>query len=109
MKFRVKERAIPNESLYLKRMAGPLGDKIRVAKYIPKHAKSVLDIGCADGSVTLALAEIFPKVKFLGIDLNEHFLTRAAEQAKTKKLKNIRFEKIYLRDLLARSEKFDAV
>ena len=101
--------AIPNESLYLKRMAGPLGDKIRVAKYIPKHAKSVLDIGCADGSVTLALAEIFPKVKFLGIDLNEHFLTRAAEQAKTKKLKNIRFEKIYLRDLLARSEKFDAV
>jgi len=109
MKFRVKERAIPNEGIYLKRMAGPLGDKIRVAKYIPKHAKSVLDVGCADGSVTLALAEIFPKIKFLGIDLNKHFLSRAAWQAKTKKLKNVKFEKIYLRDLLARFEKFDAV
>ena len=109
MKFRVKERAIPNEGIYLKRMAGPLGDKIRVAKYIPKHAKSVLDVGCVDGSVTLALAEIFPKIKFLGIDLNKHFLSRATGQAKIKKLKNVKFEKIYLRDLLARFEKFDAV
>ena len=109
MKFRVKERAIPNEGIYLKRMAGPLGDKIRVAKYIPKHAKSVLDVGCADGAVTLAMAEIFPKIKFLGIDLNKHFLSRATGQAKIKKLKNVKFEKIYLRDLLARSEKFDAV
>src|SRR3989338_538673 len=109
MKFRIKERAIPNEGIYLKRMAGPLGDKIRVAKYIPKHAKSVLDVGCADGAVTLAMAEIFPKIKFLGIDLNKHFLSRATGQAKIKKLKNVKFEKIYLRDLLARSEKFDAV
>ncbi len=90
-------------------MAGPLGDKIRVAKYIPKHAKLVLDVGCANGAVTLALAEIFPKIKFLGIDLNEHFLNRASEEARAKKLKNVRFEKIYLRDLLACSEKFDAV
>ena len=73
------------------------------------NGKSVLDVGCADGAVTLAMAEIFPKIKFLGIDLNKHFLSRATGQAKTKKLKNVKFEKIYLRDLLARFEKFDAV
>lgn len=109
MRFKFKERGIPNEKLYLKRLAGPTWDKIRVAKYIPTGAKSVLDVGCAGGAVTLALAEIFPKIKFFWIDLNRHFVDRASAVAKSKKLKNVRFEKVYLRDLLARPERFDAV
>lgn len=105
---KLTERAIPNEALYLKRMAGPLGDKIRVARYIPKGAKNVLDVGSADGTITLALAEIYPKINFLGIDLNANFVALANERAKKLGIKNARFEKLYLRDLLARPGKFDA-
>ena len=100
---------IRNKKIYLERMARPLQEKLRVARYIPAHAKNVLDVGCADGTITLSLAKLFPKIYFLGIDLEEDFIQEAQDKAKKEKVKNIGFEKIYLRDLLARPDRFDAV
>lgn len=108
MKFR-NGHNIGNTAKYLARLAKPLAEKLRVARCIPPHAKTAVDVGCADGAVTIALARMFPKIEFLGIDLNADFIAVAGERAKREGAKNIRFERIYLRDLLARPGRFDAV
>jgi len=103
------ETKIFNKDIYLSRMSKPLQEKLRVVKYIPKWAKQVLDVGCADGTLTCALAKLFPDVRFLGIDLDEEFIIKARERAIGENLSNVSFEKVYLRDILSRSEKFDTV
>jgi 2-polyprenyl-3-methyl-5-hydroxy-6-metoxy-1,4-benzoquinol methylase len=93
---------------YLRRMAKPLQDKLRVAAFIPPTASRVLDVGCADGTVTTALAHIFPETRFLGIDLSQRFITRAKAQTDTP---NLGFRRCYLRDLLeaASFEQYDVI
>jgi 2-polyprenyl-3-methyl-5-hydroxy-6-metoxy-1,4-benzoquinol methylase len=103
------ETTISDKDIYLSRMSKPLQEKLRVAKYIPTWANRVLDVGCADGTVTCALAKLFPEIQFLGVDLDEEFIKKASDQAIKENLSNVSFEKIYLRELLARPEKFDAV
>jgi SAM-dependent methyltransferase len=98
---------IADRQVYLERLAKPLQEKLRVARYIPATAAAVLDVGCADGAVTRALAALFPEVAFLGIDLNDDFIALAREYAAG--LGNVRFERVYLRELLPRPERFDAV
>jgi 2-polyprenyl-3-methyl-5-hydroxy-6-metoxy-1,4-benzoquinol methylase len=101
--------------VYLDRMAKPLQEKLRIARYLPPRGAHVLDVGCADGTVTRALATLFPESTFLGIDLSERFVALAQQRAAAEGLANVRFERVYLRDLLARSEgpdgpgRFDAV
>ncbi len=102
-------RAIANWPVYLERMAKPLQEKLRVARYLPPRGATVLDVGCADGTVTGALATLFPDNRFLGIDLSEPFIALARERAAREGLANVRYERVYLRDLLARPERFDAV
>ena len=92
---------------YLRRLADALHDKSRVVRYLPRDAASVLDVGCSDGRLTTAMALSLPETRFRGIDLNEAFITRAGERART--IGNVVFERVYLRDLLARPERFDAV
>jgi len=98
---------IVNPQRYLERMSKPLQEKLRVANFFPDGVKSVLDVGCADGVVTIALAEMFPEIKFVGIDLNREFIDIAKE--KSSELKNITFENVYLRERLANPERFDVV
>jgi hypothetical protein len=40
----------------------------------------VADMGCGDGAMTYAMAVMYPKVKFTGIDKNKRDITRAKEQ-----------------------------
>src|SRR5688572_15880687 len=94
---------------YLERMAKPLREKLRVARYVPPRGAAVLDVGCADGTVTCALAGLFPQNAFLGIDLDERFVGLAAERSAREGLTNGRFEVGYLGGLLARPERYDAV
>lgn len=103
------ENSIHDKEIYLSRMSKPLQEKLRVAKYVPVWAKKVLDVGCADGTITCSLAQMFPEVQFLGIDLDNEFITKAQEKAAELGLTNVSFERVYLRDLLARPERFDAV
>ncbi|PJA87028.1 MAG: hypothetical protein CO141_01665 [Candidatus Moranbacteria bacterium CG_4_9_14_3_um_filter_42_9] len=98
---------INNQNIYMDRMAKSLKEKLKIIRFLPKDAKTVLDVGCADGSVTIAMAELFPWINFLGVDLNEAFIDKAKENSKH--LKNINFEKVYLRELLTREAYYDAI
>lgn len=100
-------KKIYDREIYLLRMSKPLQEKLKVTEFFPEKTKSVLDVGCADGTVTIAMAKLFPQVQFLGIDLDSDFIKIAQE--KSLKLPNVSFEKIYLRELLARNQKFDVV
>lgn len=100
-------RNIKNLDVYLERMAKPLAEKLKIVKYLPEGAENVLDVGCADGAITLEMSSLLPEIKFLGIDLNEDFIGMASKKAV--QVPNVKFEKIYLRELLAKPKRFDAV
>ncbi|MBT34098.1 MAG: transcriptional regulator [Thalassobius sp.] len=69
---------------------------------------SILDIGCGDGQVLLALAQYFPKSKFYGIDLCDAPIKSAQNKARIRCLNNITFKQ---EDLLAYSptNKYDLI
>lgn len=94
---------------YLQRMRDGLHDKLRVERYLPPEAHDVLDVGCADGTLTLAIAAQHPSSTFLGVDLDAGFISLAREQQQTTGLRNVRFQQLYLRELLARPQRFDAI
>jgi len=100
---------MPDPEGYLARMKAPLREKLKIGQFIPAHAKTVVDVGCADGTVTLALAEMMPNVHFLGIDLDADFIELARQEASKRGIKNVTFECVYLRELLARPERYDVV
>lgn len=100
---------INNKEVYLSRMSKPLQEKLRVADYFPKDAKKILDVGCADGTVTIALAKMFPNIEFFGIDLDGDFIEQAKERREKENIGNVSFQKVYLRDLLSKEDKYDAV
>lgn len=83
-------------------------EKMRVAEYIPHDASRILDVGCADGTVTKALAGLFPRASVRGIDLDEEFIAKAKEGVAAGK-GTPEFERIYLRQMLDRPERYDAV
>src|SRR3989338_7295180 len=88
-------------------MSKPLQEKLRIIKFIPENAKSIVDVGCAYGTITIALAKLFPDIQFLGIDVDEKFIEQARK--KSEGISNVKFEKIYQRELLAESQRFDVV
>ena len=98
---------IANPQIYLERMSKPLQEKLRVTKFFPENTKTVLDVGCADGTLTIALAEMYPNINFVGIDLSREFIDIAKEKATGKN--NVKFENIYLRERLNIPERFDVV
>jgi SAM-dependent methyltransferase len=104
---KIKMEEIVNPKQYLERMSKPLQEKLKIARYMPEGTKNVLDVGCADGTVTLALADMYPEILFVGIDLNKDFTDIANSNVGTRK--NVRFETGYLRERLSNSERFDVV
>ena len=58
----------------------------------PAGSGSVLDVGCGTGEITARLAEKFPHASFLGIDLEEAHLARAAQRCASFGSR-VRFEK----------------
>jgi SAM-dependent methyltransferase len=100
---------IADRSTYLARLRAGLHDKLRVERYLPPQATRILDVGCADGALCLAMAPHRPETSFTGIDLEPTFIGRASAQAADLGLGNARFEAAYLRQLLARPERFDAI
>ncbi len=93
---------------YLARMAKPMQEKLKVAGYINPNVQNVLDVGCADGQITRALADIFPATHFLGIDLDKGFIEQAKVDARDISPR-LTYESIYLRDCLQRDVRYDAV
>jgi 2-polyprenyl-3-methyl-5-hydroxy-6-metoxy-1,4-benzoquinol methylase len=97
---------IADKEGYLARMGGSMAEKLRVAHYFPEEHGRVLDVGCANAVVTKELAKMFPESSFLGIDIDSDFIAAARDGERPT---NVVFEKIYLRELLARGEKYDLV
>ena len=92
---------------YLARMTGPLQDKLRPTIYFPRNTRAILDIGCADGSVTIEMAKMFPKALVRGIDLDSGFIITAQKNAEAQKVENVVFEQAFIRDVLDRNDKYD--
>jgi 2-polyprenyl-3-methyl-5-hydroxy-6-metoxy-1,4-benzoquinol methylase len=92
---------------YLERMSKSLQEKLKVISYIPEGAKDALDVGCADGSITEAMANLLPNITFLGIDLSHDFVGQAS--AKTSHAQNLSFKRQYLRESLAEEKRYDVI
>ncbi|MGQ0648221.1 MAG: class I SAM-dependent methyltransferase [Gemmatimonadaceae bacterium] len=70
-----------------------------------------LDAGCGSGRTLNRLAELFPKSRFVGMDLSEGAIQAASNEASAKALKNVEFKAVDLSDFhqTADSESFDLV
>jgi 2-polyprenyl-3-methyl-5-hydroxy-6-metoxy-1,4-benzoquinol methylase len=90
---------------YLSRMSNSLGDKLRIGEFLAASGESVLDVGCADGAVTKALASSMPGNRFKGIDIDASFIAFAKNDPEP----NAVFRCCFLRDLLLTEERFSAV
>lgn len=95
---------IKNRAIYLERIEGPVKEKLKAVSFIDKSVERILDVGSANGAITIEIARLFPKASILGIDLDKGFIQEAQTRAKDKGVKNVQFELVYLRDLLARSQ-----
>lgn len=70
-----------------------------------------LDAGCGSGRTLNRLAELFPKSRFVGMDLSEEAIQAARTEASAEELKNVEFKVVDLSDFYqtADSESFDFV
>jgi tRNA (guanine-N7-)-methyltransferase len=70
--------------------------------YFRNRAPIVLELGCGKGEYTLALAEKFPEMNFIGVDIKGARMFTGARQALRKGLQNVAFirTKIENSDLL---------
>ncbi len=71
----------------------------------------VLDAGCGSGRTLNRLAELFPRSRFVGMDLSKEAIRAAREEASTKGLKNVEFVAVDLGDFdrKAEAESFDFI
>jgi 2-polyprenyl-3-methyl-5-hydroxy-6-metoxy-1,4-benzoquinol methylase len=95
-----------DKETYLRRLGGSIRDKLRVVEFIPKVEGTVLDVGCADGTVTKAMALERPEMEFLGVDLSYSSIHNAL---RSELPVNVDFKRGYLRDLLMEPDRYEAV
>ena len=65
-----------NLDIYTTEMSKSIWDKAFFMDKIP-DAKCVIDFGCADGAMVHFLAPLFPKIMFVGFDINKELISRA--------------------------------
>jgi trans-aconitate methyltransferase len=90
-----KLRAILEERLALMAPARRLRLKVAdaaLAEWAEGRPIRLLDAGCGDGLLTLALAKRHPRWSIVGIDLREDMLEGARARAAARGLGNVRFE-----------------
>lgn len=69
----------------------------------------ILELGCASGGNIIPLAERFPEIDVLGIDLSEKQINKAENIKKSLGLNNIKFEQKSILDLDFKDQKFDYI
>jgi SAM-dependent methyltransferase len=79
-----------------------------IKRFAAKQPIRVLDAGCGDGLITLALAKRHPSWTMVGMDLSAELLAGARERARNRPLANVNFLETDLTKPLPESE-FDAV
>ena len=74
------------------RMNAEVGDRV-VEVLSPRPGERVLDVGCGNGAVSLAIGPLVaPQGSVLGLDISGPMLTVATGRARAAGLKNVRFE-----------------
>ncbi|MFH1488839.1 MAG: class I SAM-dependent methyltransferase [Pseudomonadota bacterium] len=79
--------------------------EVLVEKFLPSVAEGrviqqmgsgirVCDLGCAEGTAVMLMAEAFPESQFVGIDFSGDAIAGARREAARKKLPNVVFEKL---------------
>jgi len=92
---------------------------VLVEKFLPSVAEGqvleqlksgirVCDLGCAEGTAVLLMAEAFPRSKFTGIDFSFECVEKARREASSKKLGNVSFLNLDAAHLKDRSELLEA-
>lgn len=72
-----------NKEVYLSRMAASVQDKLFFTEFVPEEELDfIVDYGCADGTLTRAIAELYPNAVVIGYDINKEFLEEARKQSK---------------------------
>lgn len=81
-----------------------------LAEQLGRGARA-LDAGCGSGRTLNRLAELFPKSRFMGMDLSPAAIRGAREEASAKGLKNVEFAAVDLGDFdqTAEPESFDFI
>jgi 2-polyprenyl-3-methyl-5-hydroxy-6-metoxy-1,4-benzoquinol methylase len=71
----------------------------------------VLDAGCGRGRILIRLAELYPKSRFVGMDLSNEAIGAARLDARTRGLQNLEFQAVDLSqfDATAEPEAFDFI
>ena len=73
-----------------------------------RSCRSVLDIGCGEGSFLLKIASAIKNAQFLGIDQNELAIKDALRVTKRKSVRNVNLEAAFFDETFKRN-KFDAI
>jgi len=81
--------------------------RARLERYAGDRRLRVLDAGCGDGLLALALAERHPDWQLVGVDNRQELLDYARRRAATRRVENLSFERAELTEPLGR-ERFDA-
>lgn len=96
---------------------------VLVEKFLPSVAEGQVvkqlrsgiqacDLGCAEGTAVLLMAEAFPNSKFTGIDFSGECIEKARSEASSKRLRNVSFRNLdaaYLKDHHDLLDAFDYV
>jgi ubiquinone/menaquinone biosynthesis C-methylase UbiE len=62
-----------------------------LGNHLPEGTKQILDLGCGPGEWVRAVAEAFPQIEVIGLDISEIMLEYAAAVAQEHHLENVRF------------------
>lgn len=106
----VDYRHYPKFQSFMSQLANAKHARVLVKEFLPavdagkmlekmKSGIEVCDLGCAEGIALILMAEAFPQSNFLGMDISEEAIEKAAASAGKKGLKNARFIKIDAADL----------
>lgn len=83
---------IPNLDKYTTAMQNTLLDKIWFLDKIDPNIDTIIDFGCADGSLFNFIEELFPnRFKFIGIDASEEMLDKARINTQDIAIERIQF------------------
>ena len=74
-----------------------------------KSGMTLLDVGCASGSITVGLAKVVDPGQVTGVDISEVEIQRAQQRASESDISNIRFEIGDTNQLDFSDESFDAL
>jgi len=73
--------------------------KTKLKKFLGTKSNIILELACGKGEYALALAELYPNKKYIGIDIQGERLWFACTNAKNKKINNVFFLRIAIEDL----------